>query len=169
MIQIAALNQTDSCLTNLKVSRSLERAMPGRKQKNFHAKKDVAFVGYAVWRREENGDANLSDEQVLVVRDGQVRFLDPRSTLENHSPDGFSWGYPGSAAAQLALAMLMEIFDDWERVRPLYPLFQDKFVQRIPQYTNWTADGLDVLAIALSIEESLRSRSALSRQTGETH
>jgi hypothetical protein len=30
----------------------------------------VAFLGYSTWRREENGDANLFDEQVFVVRDG---------------------------------------------------------------------------------------------------
>lgn len=27
----------------------------------------------------------------------------------NHSPDGFAWGYGGSGAAQLALAILLEL------------------------------------------------------------
>jgi hypothetical protein len=70
----------------------------------------------------------------------------------NHSPDGLSWGYAGSGAAQMALAILMEVFNDWERVRPIYQHFKDHFVARIPQNTNWTADGADVIALALAIE-----------------
>ena len=31
--------------------------------------------------------------------------------IVNHSPDGFNWGYAGSGSAQLALAILLEIFD----------------------------------------------------------
>jgi len=113
---------------------------------------DIAFVGYSTWRREENGDGNLADEQVLVICNGQVRFLNPRNELVNHSPDGFSWGYAGSGPAQLALAMLMEVLDDWERVQPIYQLFKDQFIAKIPRNTNWTADGADVLALALSLE-----------------
>jgi Family of unknown function (DUF6166) len=113
---------------------------------------DTAFVGYSTWRREENGDGNLADEQVLVICNGQVRFLNPRNELVNHSPDGFSWGYAGSGPAQLALAMLMEVLDDWERVQPIYQLFKDQFIAKIPRNRNWTADGADVLALALSLE-----------------
>lgn len=36
--------------------------------------------------------------------------LDPAVSQKvyNHSPDGFAWGYSGSGAAQLALAILLE-------------------------------------------------------------
>jgi hypothetical protein len=112
----------------------------------------VAFVGFAVWRREENGDANLSDEQVFVVRNGKVQLLDPRIDLELCSPDGLSWGYPGSGPAQLAVAMLMEVLGDWERVQRIRHRFHDRLLARIPQNRNWTADGADILAIALEIE-----------------
>lgn len=30
--------------------------------------------------------------------------------LRNHSPDGFNWGYGGSGPAQLALAILLELY-----------------------------------------------------------
>lgn len=43
--------------------------------------------------------------QVLI--NGLV--LDPQESQDiiNHSPDGFSWGYPGSGPSQLALALLL--------------------------------------------------------------
>ncbi len=152
MIQIAADNQSVPDLTNQalseRFSNSLQDCVPGQSD----LPSNIAFVAYSVWRREENGDANLSDEQVYVVRDGQVRVLKPRNDLMDHSPDGLSWGYAGSGPAQLALAMLMEVFDDWERVRPIYQHFKDHFVAGIPQNTNWTADGADVVALALAIE-----------------
>jgi len=38
--------------------------------------------------------------------------LDRRGELRNHSPNGFAWGYDGSGPAQLALAMLADLFGD---------------------------------------------------------
>lgn len=116
----------------------------------------VAFVGYAVWRRDENGDGNLSDQQVFVIRHGHARLLPPHNDLRNHSPDGFSWGYLGSGPAQLAMAILMEAFQDWSRVQPIYQIFKERFVARIPQHANWTADGADVYALGLEIENQMK-------------
>jgi hypothetical protein len=152
MIQIAADNQSVPDLTNRVLSERFSYSHQDRVSEQSDLPTNIAFVGYSAWRREENGDANLSDEQVFVVRDGQVRFLKPRNDLMDHSPDGLSWGYAGSGPTQLALAMLMEVFDDWERVRPIYQHFKDHLVARIPQNTNWTADGADVMALALAIE-----------------
>lgn len=153
MIQIAANTQSVPDLINQRVSEAISYSMRELVPAQSHVRSDVAFLGYSAWRREDNGDANLSDEQVFVVRDGQVRFLNPRNDLMNHSPDGLSWGYAGSGPAQLALAILMEVFNDWERVRPIYQRFKTLFVARIPQHTNWTADGADVLALALTIDQ----------------
>ncbi|KKM27243.1 hypothetical protein LCGC14_1576710 [marine sediment metagenome] len=49
--------------------------------------------------------------QVVTVTDeAGVRELDKAASLAvvNHSPDGFSWGYSGSGAAQTALAILLD-------------------------------------------------------------
>lgn len=62
-----------------------------------------------------------------------------------------SAGYSGSGAAQLAVAILMEIFGNWERVQPIYQRFMDCFVVKLPQNTNWTGDGGDLMAMALAI------------------
>ncbi len=41
------------------------------------------------------------------------KLLSPEKSqgVYNHSPDGFSWGYRGSGPAQLALAVLLELYD----------------------------------------------------------
>src|SRR5579872_382549 len=151
MIHIAAARQSDPHLTNQSLSQKLSNPFLDAAVHPTVAC-NCAFIGYSVWRREENGDANLSDEQVFVVRDGQAKSLDPRNDLVDHSPDGLSWGYSGSGAAQLAVAILMEIFNDWERVQPIYQRYMECFVAKIPQNTNWMADGSDVMAMALAIE-----------------
>lgn len=151
MIHIAAARQSDPHLTNQSLSHKLSNPFLDAAVYPTVAC-NCAFLGYSTWRREENGDANLSDEQVFVVRDGRAKFLEPRNDLVDHSPDGLSWGYSGSGAAQLAVAILMEIFNDWVRVQPIYQRFMDCFVAKIPQNTNWTADGSDLMAMALAIE-----------------
>lgn len=42
------------------------------------------------------------------------KLLNPSRSQQrvNHSPDGFSWGYGGSGAAQLALAIMLELAGD---------------------------------------------------------
>jgi uncharacterized protein (DUF2267 family) len=47
----------------------------------------------------------------------------------------------------------MQVFQDWSRVQPIYQIFKERFVARIPQHANWTADGSDVHAVALEIEK----------------
>jgi hypothetical protein len=155
MINVAAKDQEQNELFDREVSERLTFADPEPLVHPYPGAK-VAFLGFSTWRREPNGDGNLSDEQVFVVRNGEARLLEPHTDLSNLSPDGLSWGYPGSAAAQLALAMLMAVFDDWKRVQPIYQTFKDKFVSRLPQNTNWTADGMDILRLALAIERRRR-------------
>jgi|SRR5579864_1009669 len=163
MIRIAAAMQSDPNLTNQSLSHKLSNPfLDAAVSPNVAC--DCAFVGYSTWRREENGDANLNDEQVFVVRDGQANFLEPRNDLVDHSPDGLSWGYSGSGAAQLAVAILMEIFNDWERVQPIYQRFMDCFIAKLPQNTNWTADGSDLMAMALAIEVEKMTPSATSSE-----
>lgn len=42
----------------------------------------------------------------------------------NHSPDGFSWGYPGSGPAQLALAIMLEITNNETLAALIYHQFK---------------------------------------------
>jgi hypothetical protein len=148
MVNIAERSQSVPDLIDAAASAHLSRPEPNEESSTFSS---VAFVGFAVWRREENGDGNLSDEHVFVVRDGKARLLEARNDLADCS-DGVSWGYPGSGPAQLAVAMLMELLGDWERVQRIRYEFQEFFAARIPQARNWTADGADIMAIVLELE-----------------
>lgn len=156
MVNIAGADVSSDSLLNDDASNKILSRL--KLQSSEHGP-SVAFIAFNVWRRDEVGDANLFDEQVFTVRDGKVRFLDPHYEAEKFSPDGLSWGYRGSASAQLAIAMLMEVLDrDWNRVKPLWPAFQDEFVVRLPRDANWTADGSTVLAIALTLENQRNDR-----------
>jgi hypothetical protein len=151
MINVAGSNQS-STVTDQELSAQLSPEDADIVLSHSPFRASVAFVGYSVWRREENGDGNLSDQQVFVIRDGQVRFLPPRNDLMDLNPNGLSWGSGESGSPQLALAMLMAILNDWDRVRPIYEGFNARFVSKLPRNTNWTADGADVLALALDLE-----------------
>ncbi len=157
MVQIAARNQSSPQLIDAVASNDLSCTLvdaalaASATPESAH----VAFAGYVVWRSEENGDRNLHDEQVFLIRNGRVRPLPLHNDLANHSSDGLSWGYCGNAAAQLALAMLMEVLNDWPRVRRIYHDFHTLFVSRIPRAANWTVDGSDIHAWALELESTL--------------
>ncbi len=150
VILIAAQNQSCTELTDPENAGIVLVSKNGEESNERFPK--IAFLGYSTWRREENRDANLFDQQVFVVRDGQIRFLEPRNDAVNHSPDGLSWGYLGSGPAQLAAAILMELFGDWQRVAPLHQRFKEEFVAKLPLGTNWAADGTELVAMALAIE-----------------
>ena len=157
MITIAARTQQSDRMTDEPTSLKLSHCLADpTNTPNDDRACGLAFVAYSVWRREDNGDGNSSDQQVFVVRGGQVRPLSPRHDLRNHSPYGFSWGYRGSGPAQLSLALLMEIFQDWTRVQRIYQTFKELFIAQIPQHVNWTADGADLYALALRIEHELK-------------
>lgn len=65
------------------------------------------------------------------------RRLNPRHDLQNHSPDGFNWGYSGSGAAQLALAILAEEFDDDAFALANYQRFKRGVVARLDRKLCW--------------------------------
>lgn len=85
------------------------------------------------------------DERRVFVEAGGNRTyrLSLRLDLRNHSPTGFSWGYNGSGPAQLALAILSDLFEDEaevdlstmrsegdERAVKWYQQFKDEFISR---------------------------------------
>lgn len=60
-------------------------------------------------------------------------LLTPEASLKimNHSPTGFSWGYAGSGPAQLALAILTELYGEKVAARN-YQDFKREFVAKWP-------------------------------------
>lgn len=77
---------------------------------------------------------------------GVEHRLDPRNDLDNHSPDGFEWGYAGSGPAQLALAILADALGDDERAIRLHQQFKFTFVVSFGE--SWSMNASDVRAWA---------------------
>jgi hypothetical protein len=73
------------------------------------------------------------------------RELDPRFDLRNHSPDGFEWGYGGSGPAQLALAILADVFAPDEVAQRHYQQFKFQVIAGLP-HESWTLTSQDVEA-----------------------
>jgi len=85
------------------------------------------------------------DVDVIVVRGDRQTKLDPRNDLANHSPSGFEWGYGGSGPAQLALAILADVFGKRdERVMRLYQRFKFAYVAQLAQNEAWSITEQEV-------------------------
>lgn len=69
----------------------------------------------------------------VVVREQEETRLTPDRSLEvvNHSPTGFEWGYSGSGPAQLALALLLDYYDDEQVARLYYMQFKAEVVSTL--------------------------------------
>lgn len=85
-----------------------------------------------------------SQDGVVVWVDGNP--LNPRRDLANYA-DNFDWGFRGSGAAQLAIAILadyarsIEMCD--ELVQRIHQGFQAAVVAQFP-YERWELDGEEV-------------------------
>uniref|UniRef100_A0A6M3L6N7 Uncharacterized protein n=1 Tax=viral metagenome TaxID=1070528 RepID=A0A6M3L6N7_9ZZZZ len=73
-----------------------------------------------------------------------VESLDPKPSLEvnNHSPDGFNWGFNGSGPAQLALALLLDVSGDPDLSARHHLAFKFAFVAA--WQTSWVLSGDDI-------------------------
>ena len=93
-------------------------------------------------------DPENPGRQVSIARygaDGDFTTYDlpPRNELRNHSPTGFSWGYPGSGPAQLALAILSHHTDNDEYALRNYQNFKTEVITKIST-NHWTMDNAQV-------------------------
>lgn len=80
-----------------------------------------------------------NQDWLVIVEEGAiVRPLDPKPSqkINNHSPDGFSWGYGGSGPAQLALAILLDAYDE-ELAKNLYQDFKWDVISKFPMEQSW--------------------------------
>jgi hypothetical protein len=88
----------------------------------------------------------------VVVRVGGLRRpLNPRLDLMNHSPTGFSWGYGGSGAAQLALALAAWVLEDDRLALDCYQGLKWKLVAQLPFSQPWRLSYWDVVAAVKAV------------------
>ena len=81
---------------------------------------------------------------ITVQKDGMTFDPKPSQTVWNHSPDGFNWGYGGSGAAQLALAMLLDATDD----KDLAARFHQRFkADVVAHFDNQWEENTNVLTV----------------------
>ncbi len=78
--------------------------------------------------------------------------LDPRFDLRNHSPSGYGWGYAGSGAAQLSLALLAHVLDDDKQALAIYQEFKFKIIAALEQNRPWTLHADQVQRIAQALD-----------------
>ena len=86
----------------------------------FYCGKRISASGHQpVWKVDENGK--------LIER------LSPKPSqeLEEHSPNGFNFGYQGAGPAQLALAILLDVTKDPIKALKYYQWFKEDYV------VNW--------------------------------
>lgn len=93
--------------------------------------------------------------------------LDPRPSQKiiNHSPDGFEWGYRGSGPAQLALAILLDLYPNTPDVAEShYQEFKAVFIAQADncgfviteeQVRGWVDEQMQ---IDLDLEDRLRAK-----------
>jgi hypothetical protein len=105
-------------------------------------------------------DGEIKDVDRIVTRDGIK--IDPAVSLKvvNHSPDGFSWGYPGSGPAQLALGILLvHLNGDKERALSLYHDFKFKVIAKLPMDENFSLTDAQVETAISEIDITRMQRS----------
>jgi hypothetical protein len=66
-------------------------------------------LGFKIYVGVRHSRSKLAEVRVIDPT-GDSRRLDLRLDLARHSPTGFEWGYSGSGPAQLALAILADVF-----------------------------------------------------------
>lgn len=116
-----------------------------------------SYVGVAEWGQYKDEHVfRVVNHDVLLARGATMAILpaeeiDPALTYVNHSPDGLSWGYGGSGPAQCAAAILMDLFQDWTVVEPIYQDFKSRVIAPLKQGKDWEMSGMEVYAKALEI------------------
>jgi len=91
------------------------------------------------------GTYHQQGNTVVVQESGRERRLSPKVNIRNHSPSGFSWGYGGSGPAQLALAIMCDLYGDRIEDHPVnYQTFKFAFVANLPESKPWRATEAEV-------------------------
>jgi uncharacterized protein (DUF2249 family) len=111
------------------------------------------------WRRHNCLYVGYRDAKGYVHVEADTRQLPLRLDLDNHSPDGFEWGYGGSGPAQLALALLAHATGDDEFAREYHQRFKFSYVASLPQDENWRIFAKEVRERAKALKTDERAQS----------
>jgi hypothetical protein len=110
------------------------------------------YVEHYGWDRSE-AEAMIAEDnteaRVFVVEGEEERELE--NVRQDESPDGFSWGYPGSAPTALAYSILADHFGgdvEPERVAD----FRERFIESRDQETGFTIRAEEIDAWAVEAE-----------------
>lgn len=109
--------------------------------------------------------AQRQDERPSIVtrsnaRSGKHTNLPPRLDLQRHSPTGLAWGYGGSGAAQLALALAVDALPGPDRTRRALQIYMDlkrTLVAYLPD-RGWTLTQRQVRARIVRLEAEAQLR-----------
>lgn len=96
-------------------------------------------------RKSYIGKVTERDWHVMVSEGDELRTLRQRQDIQNHSPDGFSWGYMGSGPSQLALAILADATSDDDFAVRNYMKFRDDKIVSLEQDKNWRMSEQDIM------------------------
>ena len=103
--------------------------------------------GFDVWVQDSVGGPGFEMKPAC-------RKLRPRLDLFNHSPTGFAWGHGGSGPAQLALAILADVFGDDELAIAYHQDFKFRVIGRLEQNEHWVLTEEQILAEFARLEEA---------------
>jgi hypothetical protein len=88
-----------------------------------------------------------SDTIVTVSMKGKFKILSPKRSLKvrRHSPTGFNWSYGGSGPAQLALAILLDLYPDrgTQWAESIYQEFKFKVIAQLSDSWTLTSEEID--------------------------
>lgn len=100
------------------------------------------YVGVPGRRTEMGGFPIYVYPNEKLILD-ERKELDPRPSqaIQNHSPDGFNWGYGGSGPSQCALGILLDATGDRATALRWYHDFEWDFIAKMPREMKWTLDA----------------------------
>ena len=113
-------------------------------------KKEVVFEmkTYQGQRLEYSGVVEV------ISCDGNIMDLDPAPSraIQDHSPDGFDWGYDGGKPAQLALAILLDVTNDAAIALRHYQAFKTAYVAHWGDIWKLSEESVRTWLIVVDVE-----------------
>lgn len=105
---------------------------------------------------------NRANDRRVEIFDGErlTGTLPLRTTVANHSPTGFEWGFGGSGPAQLALALCIDALDgDVRRALGVYQMFKWRVISHLDG-DRWELTQPQILTTLAELETEKRDRAA---------